>query len=300
MGRAREPVRIVVAEPSPRQGGGKLGTVEALRRIGRAVRIEVVHDAAAAIELARSSADLVVVDRDLGAEGERVLAALRRGGPPVVIVSPEATADVALEAFRSGAADYVTASADYAEVLPAVALEQIRAWRAASARRAVRQRIRSLERLHAAIVDHFPAALAVLDAEGRLVTGNPEFERAFLAGGAAEGRPLNAVLPAELLASADVPELLARARSGVACTPRIAHARDGEHARAFDVRAEKLDAEGRILLVLADVTERERLEKHVRDLRRYMESTIQNMYSGLIVVDEAGRVAVSNPMAEQI
>ena len=300
MGRAREPVRIVVAEPSPRQGGGKLGTVEALRRIGRGVRIEVVHDAAAAIELARSTADLVVVDRDLGAEGERVLAALRRSGPPVVIVTPEATADVALETFKSGAADCVTASADYAEVLPAVALEQIRAWRAASARRAVRQRIRSLERLHATIVDQFPAALAVLDAEGRLVTVNPEFERAFLAGGAAEGRPLDAVLPADLLASADVPELLARAWSGVARTPRIAHARGGEHARAFDVRAEKLDSEGRILLVLADVTERERLAKDVRDLRRYMESIIQNMYSGLVVVDEAGRVAASNPMAEQI
>jgi PAS domain S-box-containing protein len=300
VGRAREPVRIVVAEPSPREGGGKLGTVEALRRIGRGVRIEVVHDSAAAIELARSTADLVIVDRDLGAEGERVLAALRRSGPPVVIVTPEATADVALETFKSGAADCVTASADYADVLPAVALEQIRAWRAKSARRAVHQRIRSLERLHATIVDHFPAALAVLDAEGRLVTVNPEFERAFLAGGAAEGRPLEGVLPADLLASADVPELLGRALSGAARGPRIAYARDGESARAFDVRAEKLDSEGRILLVLADVTERERLAKNVRDLRGYMENIINTMYSGLVVVDEAGRVAVANPMAERI
>ena len=52
--------------------------------------------------------------------------------------------------------------------------------------------------------------------------------------------------------------------------------------------------------MLADVTERERLAKNVRDLRQYMESIIQNMYSGLVVVDEAGRVAASNPMAEQI
>jgi two-component system NtrC family sensor kinase len=52
--------------------------------------------------------------------------------------------------------------------------------------------------------------------------------------------------------------------------------------------------------VLADVTERERLAKNVRDLRRYLENIIQNMYSGLVVVDEAGRVAASNPMAEKI
>jgi PAS domain S-box-containing protein len=297
---ARDPVRIVVAEPSSREGGGKLGTVDALRRIGRGVRIEVVHDAAAAIELARSVADLVVLDRDLGAEGERILAALRRTGPPVVIVTSEATADVALETFKSGAADCVTASADYAEVLPAVALEQIRAWRAASERRAQRRRLRDLERLHATIVDQFPAALAVLDADGRIVTVNPEFERAFAEAGAAEGRPLADVLPADLLASADLPELLGRARTGAARTPRIAHARDGDRARAFDARAEKLDTEGRILLVLADVTERERLAKNVRDLRRYMENIIQNMYSGLVVVDDGGRVAAANPMAEQI
>ena len=300
MGRAREPVRIVVAEPSPRQGGGKLGTVDALRRIGRGIRIEVVHDAATAIELARSTADLVIVDRDLGSEGERVLAALRRSGPPVVIVTPEATADVALETFKSGAADCVTAGADYTEVLPAVALEQVRAWRARSARRAVNQRIRSLERLHETIVDHFPASLAVLDSEGHLVTVNPEFERAFLAGEAAEGRTLDGVLPSDLLASADVPELLGRARRGAARTSRVAHASDGESTRAFDVRAEKLDSEGRILLVLADVTEREQLAKNVRDLRGYMENIIKTMYSGLVVLDQGGRVAVANPMAEQI
>jgi DNA-binding response OmpR family regulator len=108
---ARDPVRIVVAEPSSRQGGAKLGTVEALRRIGRGVRIEVVHDAATAIELARSTADLVVLDRELGAEGERILAALRRDGPPVVIVTPEATTDAALESFKSGAARYWVSSA---------------------------------------------------------------------------------------------------------------------------------------------------------------------------------------------
>jgi two-component system NtrC family sensor kinase len=298
-GQAREPVRIVVAEPPSRRGPGSLGTPEALRRIGRGVRIEVVHDAESAIELARSGADLVVLDRALGAQADRVLSALRRSGPPIVIVTEEATADVALETFQAGAADCVTASDDYAEVLPGVALEQIRVWRARAARAAVRQRIRSLERLHAAIVDQFPAALAVLDAEGRVVTVNPEFERAFPSA-ASEASALADLLPADLLESADLPDLLARARAGAERAPRIARTRAGGRARAFDARAERLDPEGRLLLVLAEVTERERLAKNVRDLRSYLENILQNMASGLVVVDDTGRIAVANRTAEQI
>ena len=252
------PVRIVVAEPGHER---RLATVDALRRLGGGVRIEVVHDARACLELA-GGADLVVVDRELGDPGREILAALRGGGPPAVVVTGEATADAALDTFRAGAADCVTASADYGEVLPAVALEQIRAFRAASARRAVRERIESLERLHAAIVDHFPAAIAVLDAEACLVAVNPGFARAFAASGeAAEGRPLEAVLPADLLASAELLELVALARTGAGHPPRIARTREGGAPRAFDVRAERLDAQGRTVLVLAEVTEREQLKQ---------------------------------------
>jgi PAS domain S-box-containing protein len=228
-----------------------------------------------------------------------VLASLRRRGPPVVIVTDDAGADAALETFRKGAADCVTASADYTEVLPVVALEQIRAYRSREARRAVRHRIRSLERLHAAIVDQFPAALAVLEADGRVVTVNPEFERTF-GTAAPEGRPLAEALPADLIESADLLELLGRARRAAEREPRIARTREGDRARAFDARAERLDPDGQLLLVLAEVTERERLAKNVRDLRRYLENIIQNMYSGLVVVDEESRIAASNPMAEQI
>jgi PAS domain S-box-containing protein len=299
MAASRDPVRIVVFEPPARADAPSLGTVEALRRIGRRVLVEAVTDADAALELGRRGADLVVVDRRVGDAAARVLETLRRNGPPVVIVSDRDSAEAALETFRAGAADCVTASGDYAEVLPAVALEQIRAHRSREARRAVRHRIRSLERLHAAIVDQFPAALAVLDAMGRVVTVNPEFELAF-GNGPVEGRALADVLPAELIESGDLVDLLARARRGAERDPRIARMRDGRRVRSFDARAESLDPDGQLLLVLAEVTERERLAKNVRDLRRYLESIIQNMSSGLVVVDDAGRVAASNPMAEQI
>jgi len=254
------PVRIVVAEPQEARPGKRLATVEALRRLGRGVHIEVVHDARACVELA-GGADLVVVDRELGGDGRSILSALRGNGPPAVVVTLEATAEAALDTFRAGAADCVTASADYDEVLPAVALEQIRHFRAASARRAVRERIESLERLHDAIIERLPAALAVLDAEGRVVAVNPAFAREFLpAGERAEGRTLEELLPHDLLESGDLEGLAAQARAGGERAPRIARTQQGGELRAFDARAERLDGQGRTLLVLADVSEREQLK----------------------------------------
>ena len=97
----------------------------------------------------------------------------------------------------NGAADIRALSYEQLEELAA----EIRAYRRREARRAVRLRIRSLERLHATIVDQFPAALAVLDADGRAVTVNPAFELAFSTT-APEGKTLGEILPADLIESA--------------------------------------------------------------------------------------------------
>ena len=82
--------------------------------------------------------------------------------------------------------------------------------------------------------------------------------------------------------------------------PRIARVIDaGGGMRAFDVRAKRLD-EGRLLLVLSDLTEVELLAKQVADLQRYNENIIQNMNSALLVVDLDGRITYGNPTAMQV
>jgi PAS domain S-box-containing protein len=118
-------------------------------------------------------ADLVVVDRGLGAESARILAELREGGPPALMVTPEATADAALETFRAGAADCVTAGPDFADVLPAVALEQIRAWRSTRERDRLRRDARALRVTLENLVEAMESGLLVLDSEGRVTHANP-------------------------------------------------------------------------------------------------------------------------------
>jgi PAS domain S-box-containing protein len=228
VGQSKEPVRIVVAEPAGRRGAASLGTAEALRRIGRGVRIEIVHDAADALALARGSADLVVVDHALGAQAERVITALRRTGPPVVVVTDEVGADAALALFNAGASDCVTASEDYAEVLPAVALEQIRVWRARSARQAVRQRIRDLRSYLENIIQNMYSGLVVLDDAGCVAVANPMAEQ--ILGVAASG-----------LAGRPIAEWFGAAALGDGCVARTL--RSG--ARAQGVEGVVLRADGR-------------------------------------------------------
>ena len=120
-----------------------------------------------------------------------MIGALRRTGPPVVVVTAEASADAALAMFNAGASDCVTASDDYAEVLPAVALEQIRVWRARSARQAVRQRIRDLRSYLENIIQNMYSGLVVLDDAGCVAVANPMAEQILgVAASGLAGRPI--------------------------------------------------------------------------------------------------------------
>jgi PAS domain S-box-containing protein len=74
---------------------------------------------------------------------------------------------------------------------------------------------------------------------------------------------------------------------------------DGQ-PRVFDVRSRRLDEEGRVLLVLCDLSESELLARRVGELERYNENIIQNINSALLVIDERGCVVFANPAALQI
>jgi two-component system NtrC family sensor kinase len=185
-------VRIVVLRPEP-LNADPLGTLRALRRLGDAARVEVLGDPEVCIARGHEGdVDLVVVERDLGAECGRVLAALRVEGPPVVIVLRDPSDEQSLEAFRQGAAECVAVRDECDEVLPVVALEQIRRWRSNRERGAARRRIRTLERYNEMIIQNMNSAMLVVDAEGRVTFCNPPAEQILGQSAAALGeRPLD-------------------------------------------------------------------------------------------------------------
>ncbi|MDH3213259.1 MAG: ATP-binding protein [Myxococcales bacterium] len=170
-------VRIVVVQPAEPAPGRSPGAVEALERLGTEAAIDVVADAEACAARCRAAeVDLVVVDHALGLECDRVLDAYRCGGPPVVVLDAEGDDETALEAFRRGAADCVSAKAGYADVLPVIAAEQIRRWRAIRDRGSAERRIRDLERTNENILQNMNSAVLVVDAEARITSCNPPAE----------------------------------------------------------------------------------------------------------------------------
>jgi two-component system NtrC family sensor kinase len=298
-------VRIAVldaAASDPRAPSGALGILR--ENLGQDASVERVGDAATCLALCEEGLDLVVLDCARESEAALVLAELRDSGPPVVVVTRDGSEGAALEAFRRGAAECVRVDRDFRDLLPEVALEQIRRWRELRERGAAEQRIRWLERLNDAIVTQIPAALAVVDGRERVVTVNPEFSRALgVDGRRAAGRRFDEVCPPDLIESGELRELLAQTAAGRPAAPRLARTeqvKGAESGLMFDARAQLLDEEGRVLLVLSDVTEREKLARRIRDLQRYNENIIQNMNSALLVVDEGGTITFANATAESI
>lgn len=197
MGSSVSVVRIVVAQPGILRE--RSDTVVALGHLGTDVAIDFVETAAECLcATEEGEVDLVIADHALGDEVFEILAAHRSSGPPVVIVARRNGEEAALDAFRRGAADCIHVGPDYADVLPVVALEQVRRWRQLRERGASERRIRELQRYNENIIQNMNSALVVVDSAGRVTSANPRAEEILgVSPGALLGREANSWLRAD-------------------------------------------------------------------------------------------------------
>lgn len=282
----------------------------ALSALGEEAHIEVVAwDAALDAENGVAELDLCVVD-GRGGESPAFLAAIdsySRQGPPVLAILSQAgeqgeEEELALRTLQAGASQCVAPGPDFAHVLCEAALEQVHAWQALREEGRVARHVAWLEGLNDAIVNRLPAALVVVDEAEAIVSVNPEASRIVsLAPSRAAGRSLFDVLPEALQRDAALGDLLASARRGEPPSQRRARILAGDRlVRAYDIQAQRLDLEGRVLLVLTDVTASERQAARIDELQRYNANLVQNMNSALCVIGADGNVQFANPVAEQL
>ncbi len=299
-------VRIVVLGDmgEARESGSSCASA-VLERLGEEARIERRswrEDIAK--DLAPEGLDLVVLEVSAMGEGEllRTLDRLAGFGPPLLAILPERDDEFALRLFRAGADQCVCRGPDFAHVLCESALELVRDWRVERERGRVARHVEWLEGLNDAIVNRLPAALVVVAGDDHIVSINPEASRLFsLAPSKATGRDVAEVFPEALYRDAALGDLVASARRGDPVGSRRARLHEnGRLTCAYDVQAQKLDDEGRVLLILNDVTASERQAERIDELQRYNANLVQSMNSALLVVDEAGRVQFANPMAERL
>ncbi len=196
------PVRLLIAEPFREGQGGRSdpSTAEVLRRLGREVQIEVHHEPrAAGAALRAGHADLAILDQRLGEAVWVLLGRAAEGATPALVIGESGDEGFALEAYRAGAADCVQRSREFADLLPVVALEQLRRVRRIRTRgEAARlgKRVDDLKRYNEHIIENMNSALAVVDPAGHVAYANPTAERVLGAGlGELTGRPIRSWFP---------------------------------------------------------------------------------------------------------
>ena len=188
MDRPTTDARVLVVEVPGSPGRAR----RVLERLGAPVRIDRTEDATGCISRCEAVVvDVVVADGSASGPCDAVLACLAGEGPPVVVTAPGACPEEALEWFRRGAADCVTARDDFDEALLLSVMEQLRRRWASRARDEAERRIRDLERYTDHIIQNMNSALLVVGNDGRVSSSNPPAER--ILGAAAErlrGRPV--------------------------------------------------------------------------------------------------------------
>jgi PAS domain S-box-containing protein len=263
-------VQIVVLGASATGSGIQdRDVIRALRRLGPEVSIEVRPDIEPVLSPREAEAiDLFVLDCPERSRAARWLKTFGHLGPPLLRVlrdDPSANSEAALDSFRGGAAQCVRVGEDFENVLPAAALELIHQWQRRREQGKVERRIRWLEDLHDAIVNQIPAALIVIDGAGRVVTLNPACTRLFsISEAEAAGQDFAEICPDDLYRQGELDGMLEATRKARDIPARLAQwSRDGASNQVVDVRCQRLDEEGQLLLVLTDVSEIKQLERQV-------------------------------------
>jgi len=244
-------------------------TIQALRRLGPEVSIESrSHFEPVPSAREAEAIDLFVLDCRDALEVARWLETFGSLGPPVLRVLRDGLDpddESALDSFCRGAAQCVRVGEGFADILVAAALELIHQWQRQRERGRAERRIRWLEDLHDAIVNQIHAALVVIDGEDRVVTLNPACSQLLsIAEADAAGEDFAEICPEDLYRAGELAELLEATRRSQDVPARLARwARGGVSSQVVDVRCQRLDDEGQVLLVLTDVTEIEQLERQL-------------------------------------
>jgi len=187
---APTPLRVLLVEDSESDA---MLVARALRATGREIRVERVETAdAMRTALARTKFDAVISDWNLPAfDATAALAVLHESQAdlPFIIVSGAVGEEVAVDAMRSGAHDYVRKD-NLARLAPALERE-LRDREIREARRAAEDELRMQATRFRALIERSDEGIALTDRDARLLYASPGARR-ILGFGEAEpaGRPI--------------------------------------------------------------------------------------------------------------
>jgi two-component system, cell cycle sensor histidine kinase and response regulator CckA len=256
-----QPIRVLLVEDNP--GDARL-ILELLREASAyEFDMERVDGLEAALDrLGRAGVDVVLLDLGLpDSQGLETFRRARQGAPdePIVVISGLNDEEVALEAVRSGAQDYLVKGRIEGDLLARVI-------RYAIERRRADDALRAREAHYRTILENIGDAVFIVDRDGRLLDVNPRaceltgYTRAELLGLGFADTWIDAD-------RAEVPDRLAEMAAGRSQFFERRLLRSDRTTVLVEASARVLP-DGRLLSTLRDITERRGLEEQLRQAQK--------------------------------
>ena len=223
----------------------------------------------------RQTFDLVFVDYWLGARnGLTLLREIRRRGvqTPVIVLTSRAAEEVAVDAMKSGATDYLSNAQLSEEALGRAIRHALALSAEEHQRRIAEAAVRANEERFRALVENSSDALLLVNRDGRIIYLTPSSQRhlGWLPSDMT-GRSILDFLHQDdrLLARARLTDALGRPGEALAQELRFQHA-DGTSRDMEGMAVNRLNepSVGAIVITVRDVTDRKRLEEQLRQAQK--------------------------------
>jgi PAS domain S-box-containing protein len=257
--------------------------------------------------LAQGDYDLVLSDFNiLGFEGLQVIDAVRAKDPatPVVIVTGTGSEEIAIEAMKRGAADYVIKTPHHIQRLPHTIQVVLEKKRLQEERERAEQALRDAEAKYRSLVEQTPGVIytAVLDEFGSSLYVSPQIEEVL--GISADEWTADPKLWFKQLHPADREQVLAHHAHCCATGEPFRHeyrllARNGQVVWVRDegvIQSRGPDQPPLLQGVWLDITERKQAEERLA----YQAFLLANVNDAIIASDTQFILTAWNPAAEQM
>ena len=236
-------------------------------------RVRSYDEALAAFD--RQAFDVALFDYWLGAQnGLSLLREIRRRGveTPVVVLTSRGAEEVAVEAMKAGAADYLSKSQLSAEALGRAIRHALALGATERQRRYAESAVRVSEERFRALVENSSDVLILIDGEGRIVYLTPSSRRhlGWLSSDMIGTALVDFLHPDDReLASVRIAESLQRPGETLTQELRFRHA-DGAWRNMEGIAVNRLNERSVAAIVInaRDVTERKRLEEQLRQAQK--------------------------------
>ncbi|HXF49705.1 MAG TPA: PAS domain S-box protein [Verrucomicrobiae bacterium] len=297
-----KPLRVLIAEDSENDA---LLMVKELERGGFAPVFERVETAQAmTAALGRANWDVVLADYLMpGFTALDALSVLRMSGLdlPFLVVSGSIGEEIAVEAMRAGAHDYIMK--DNLTRLSAAVERELRQAEGRRLKYKAETALKETNQTLWSLIKSSPLAIVTVDLQRNVTMWNPAAERLF---GWSDREVLGTTLP--IVPKDKHPEfreMFERAVRGQS-TANLETKRRRKDGSLVDVAmtvAALLDAEGKpagAMAVFADISERKKAEQIASEVENRNRAILKSATDGIITIDHQGRIVEFNPAAEKI